>query len=214
MPAPTSSGRCGHPPASRTRACPTRCTSTELVAPDTVNTMPEKTLEATFDHGEHRRRHRHRRLRRGARGARPARRASASTSPTSPRCSKTKASRSSSSRGTSCWTPSTAALERPGDRPMSFEHPRSAGAASGRRRDPARSWWPTSSRRASPAEDPTLWGPDAEAEAAKRLGWVDAVACLASAGRRDRRAPRRAASPRASTASSSPAWAAPRSRPR
>ncbi|MDY0909904.1 transaldolase [Microbacterium sp. CFBP9034] len=25
---------------------------TELVAPDTVNTMPEKTLEATFDHGE------------------------------------------------------------------------------------------------------------------------------------------------------------------
>src|SRR4029453_16452994 len=25
---------------------------TELVAPNTVNTMPEKTLEATFDHGE------------------------------------------------------------------------------------------------------------------------------------------------------------------
>ena len=25
---------------------------TELVAPGTVNTMPEKTLEATFDHGE------------------------------------------------------------------------------------------------------------------------------------------------------------------
>ena len=24
---------------------------TELAAPDTVNTMPEKTLEATFDHG-------------------------------------------------------------------------------------------------------------------------------------------------------------------
>lgn len=25
---------------------------TELVAPNTVNTMPEKTLDATFDHGE------------------------------------------------------------------------------------------------------------------------------------------------------------------
>ena len=31
---------------------------TELVAPGTVNTMPEKTLEATFDHGVDHRRHR------------------------------------------------------------------------------------------------------------------------------------------------------------
>ena len=57
---------------------------TELVAPGTVNTMPEKTLEATFDHGEIAGRHRHRRLRRRRRGARLARRASASTSTTSP----------------------------------------------------------------------------------------------------------------------------------
>ena len=50
-PAPTASARCGPRPASRTRRCPTRSTSTELVAPGVVNTMPEKTLEATFDHG-------------------------------------------------------------------------------------------------------------------------------------------------------------------
>ena len=51
-PAPTRSGRCGRRPASRTRTTPTRCTSTDLVVADTVNTMPEKTMEAFADHGE------------------------------------------------------------------------------------------------------------------------------------------------------------------
>ena len=46
------SARCGRRPASRTRPTTTRCTSTELVAPDTVNTMPEATLDAVADHGE------------------------------------------------------------------------------------------------------------------------------------------------------------------
>ena len=44
--APTSSVRCGPRPASRTRPTTTPCTSTELVAPNTVNTMPEATLDA------------------------------------------------------------------------------------------------------------------------------------------------------------------------
>ena len=48
----------------------------------------------------------------------------------------------------------------------------------------------TWSPRASPRQDPTLWGPDAEAEAAKRLGWIEAAAISAAAGRRDRRAAR------------------------
>ena len=38
------SGRCGRRPASRTRTTPTTCTSTTLVGPDTVNTMPMPTL--------------------------------------------------------------------------------------------------------------------------------------------------------------------------
>ena len=38
---------------------------TELVVADTVNTMPEKTLRAYADHGEHPRRHGHRHRRAG-----------------------------------------------------------------------------------------------------------------------------------------------------
>ena len=48
----TSSARCGRPPASRTPPTATRCTSIDLVAPNTVNTMPAKTLEAMADHGD------------------------------------------------------------------------------------------------------------------------------------------------------------------
>ena len=73
-------------------------------------------------------------------------------------------------------------------------------------------------RRRSPAgwlaQDPTLWGPDAEAEAAKRLGWVDLPEHVAAAARRARGAARRAARARASTTSCSAAWAARRWRPR
>ena len=50
--APTSSVRCGPRPASRTRRTRTPCTSTSWSRPDTVNTMPEATLDATADHGE------------------------------------------------------------------------------------------------------------------------------------------------------------------
>ena len=57
---------------------------TELVAPGTVNTMPEKTLEATFDHGEIAGDTVTGAYADAARRVRPARRASASTSPTSP----------------------------------------------------------------------------------------------------------------------------------
>ena len=49
--APSRSDRCGHRPASRTRPTTTPCTSCELVAPGTVNTMPEATLDAVADHG-------------------------------------------------------------------------------------------------------------------------------------------------------------------
>ena len=65
------------------------------------------------------------------------------------------------------------------------------------------------------AQDATLWGPDAEAEAAMRL--VLGRACrqlLAAAGRRDRRAARRARGRGRRPRRAVPAWAARRSRPR
>ena len=46
------SGRCGPRPASRTPPTTTRCTSSSWSRPDTVNTMPETTLDAVADHGE------------------------------------------------------------------------------------------------------------------------------------------------------------------
>ncbi len=49
--APACSARCGRAPAPRTRPTPTCCTSTSLIGPDTVNTLPEATLEAFDDHG-------------------------------------------------------------------------------------------------------------------------------------------------------------------
>ncbi len=49
-PAPARSGRCGHPPASRTLPTPTPAYVTELAAPGTVNTMPEATLHAVHHH--------------------------------------------------------------------------------------------------------------------------------------------------------------------
>ena len=51
-PARTSSARCGPRPASRTRRTTTRCTSSSSSAPNTVNTMPEATLDAVADHGK------------------------------------------------------------------------------------------------------------------------------------------------------------------
>ena len=77
---------------------------TELVAPNTVNTMPEKTMDAVADHG----------VITGdtvpAAGRSPKRSSissprSASTSPTCSWSSRTRASTSSRSRGRSCWRP-------------------------------------------------------------------------------------------------------------
>ena len=84
---------------------------TELVAPGVVNTMPEKTLEATFDHGEIEGDTVTGAYADAGRRARRAGRASASTTTTSPPCSSARASRSSSCRGTSCSTPVRTALE-------------------------------------------------------------------------------------------------------
>ncbi len=50
-PARTRSARCGPRPASRTRPTTTRCTSSTWSRPNTVNTMPEATLDAVADHG-------------------------------------------------------------------------------------------------------------------------------------------------------------------
>ncbi len=50
--APTPSVRCGPRPASRIRAYSDTMYVTELVVANTVNTMPEKTLQAFADHGE------------------------------------------------------------------------------------------------------------------------------------------------------------------
>ena len=55
----------------------------ELVAPGTVNTMPEATLDAVADHGEITRRHRRRHLRRRPGRSSPRSRRSASTTTTS-----------------------------------------------------------------------------------------------------------------------------------
>ena len=83
--APTRSARCGPRPASRTRTTPTPCTSPTSSSPDTVNTMPEKTLDAVADHGEVAGDTVTGRLRRGRRGARQPRARSASTTTTSSR---------------------------------------------------------------------------------------------------------------------------------
>ena len=94
----TRSARCGPRPASRTRLRrhPLR---RRAVAPGTVNTMPEATLDAVADHGRRPRRHVHRdraapRRRRSTLSPR-----SGSTSTTSSRCSRSRASRSSRTPG-------------------------------------------------------------------------------------------------------------------
>ena len=45
------SGRCGPRRRPRTRPTPTRCYVDELIGPDTVNTLPEATIDAFEDHG-------------------------------------------------------------------------------------------------------------------------------------------------------------------
>ena len=76
-----------------------------LIGPDTVNTMPEETIDAFLDHGTVRP-HGRRRPGGGRRHARPPWRTSGSTSTTSARCSRTRASPPSRSRSTSSSGPS------------------------------------------------------------------------------------------------------------
>ncbi len=64
------------------------------------------------------------------------------------------------------------------------------------------------------AQDPTLWGPDAESESAIRLGWTEAVSIARPMVAGHRGAARQAPSRRCRTISSSAGWAAPRSLPR
>ena len=150
---------------------------TELVAPGVVNTMPEKTLDATFDHGvvtgdtDHprlRRRQRHperprrprhllQRRRRGARIRRP--------------------------RQVRGQLEGTAGRRRGRPRrctegrivPMSTLSYDATGAArlALEQHLPALVEDKVATRIF--AKDPTLWGPDAEAEASVRLGWVEAA---------------------------------------
>ena len=75
----------------------------ELIGPDTVNTLPDATIEAFADHGTLRRAGRRRR-RRGARRCGPSWPRSASTSTTSPHSSSARASRASRRASTSCST--------------------------------------------------------------------------------------------------------------
>ena len=86
---------------------------TELVVADTVNTMPEKTLRAYADHGEHHGDAVTGTGRAGPGGVRRARRAWASTSPTCSSCWRTRASTSSRSPGPSCWRRSRASSTAP-----------------------------------------------------------------------------------------------------
>ena len=156
--------------------------------------MPEKTLEATFDHaplhgdavtGSYAQAQavldelaaRRRRLRRRDRAARDAR-----------------ASRSSSSRGTNCSIRSRQPWSRPalGGREVSVTVVATGAAAEAVDRivpqlvaDHVASGITTL--------DSTLWGPEAEDEASKRLGWTEAVAISEPARRRHPRAARRAA---------------------
>ena len=175
---------------------PTPCTSPSSSPHGVVNTMPEKTLEATFDHGEIRGDTVTGAYDDARRGARRARARSASTTTTSPRCSSTRASRSSSCPGTSCSTPSAPRWRRHDERPH-----RGRATRRGRRRGPPHRPGPRGRPRrepASPRRTPTLWGPDAEDEASKRLGWTEAVAVVPPARRRDRGAARASSRPTAS----------------
>ena len=179
---------------------------TELVAPETVNTMPEATLEAVADHGEirgdtvrssydrpgpvfdraGRRRGRHGRRRRGY--------------------SRTRAWRSSRRAGSTC---------SPRSRPSSRRVADDGHGLGTVRADDALVADLVADRVASriAAGDATLWGPAAEEEAAVRLGWVTLRAARDRCSPRSRHS-RPTCAPRASTASCSAAWAGRRSLPR
>ena len=151
---------------------------TELVAPDVVNTMPEKTLDAVADHGEITgdtvtgnyadANQRPRRARRARHLLQRRRR----------RCSSPRASTSSS---TSWQRAAGRRPGRPGPPPEGVQKDHDAAQLAPRaprrqavRPAPARTWSRTRSPPGSSPRTPPLWGPDAEAEASIRLGWVEA----------------------------------------
>ena len=181
---PATAGRCSPTPAPtaqrplwastgvKNQAYPDTLYVTELVVADTVNTMPEKTMEAFADHGEVKGDTVTGTRRRGPGGLRPARRASASTSTTCCWCSSTRASTSSRSRGTEL-VDSTGQMDRPrwrrqdrtGHERDSLEHrERRSGPE---RRSSCSSATPT--RRPSPAPS-SSWSTDQVASRHRRPG--------------------------------------------
>ena len=156
----------------------------ELVAPDTVNTMPEATLDATADHGEITRRHHPRQLRGGQRKVLDALDEARHLLRRSRRsCSRTRAWRSSSVAGSSCWRPSRPPwTKRRGLGRHELAGLRSIGSGAGR--CPPAHATPCRGQGRVPDcdQDETLWGPEAEAEAAIRLGWVEPRRSPAAAG--------------------------------
>ena len=175
--------------ASRTPTTPTRCTSPSSSSPDTVNTMPEKTLR-----GDRRPRRDHRRPRSPARTTTPA--ADAST-PSSGRHLLRRRHRRPRARGRRQVRDVLGRAAR--DRARQLEAG-DQGRERGPRASPPRARPPTpiaahvptlvADRVASRlfAQDATLWGPAAEAEASKRLAL--GRACTAPRGRSSARSPR------------------------
>ncbi len=148
---------------------------TELVAPGTVNTMPEKTLEATFDHGE-----------------------IAGDTVTGAYAGAHGVFDQLAAVGVdfadvtqvledegvdkfiASWhelkdTVADRTAARPRRSPDELSAPPERTRQVRRGRDPARVSSPSLIASGITAGDPSLWGPDAEAEASQRLGWVDAV---------------------------------------
>ena len=188
----------------------------ELVAPGTVNTMPEKTLDAAADHGEVTGDTVTRHLRRG-REVLDASSARHRLRRRSPRLEKEGVDKFETVLGRAARTVERHRCELAGQATT-------RAALDGRRRRGAGRARP--SRRTCPTlvEDagrqPAL-RPGRHAVGPRGRGRVGQAAVLgrpapdlAAARRRDRRPARRAAATRASTASCSAAWAAPRWRPR
>ena len=174
MPAPTCSVRSGPRPASRTRRCPTRSTSPSSSprAPSTRcprrrSRPPSTTASIAGDTVTGAYADAHEVLDAARRGRRRLRRRHR-------RCSRTRASRSSSSPGTSCSTPSRPRCERRG-RTMSFDIHLSGHVKAVVDADAPRLVADLVASRHHRAATPSLWGPDAEAEASQRLGWIEAV---------------------------------------
>ena len=183
----------------------------ELVAPDTVNTMPMQTLLAAARAlGDHRRHGGPGPVRR-ARARSPRRGSTWTTS--RPSCSRT-----GSSCSRSRWTgliegvddrrEAVVTSRPPTIRPRSPRSSRGRSASGSARRSPSsvaqRVW----------RKDVTLWGPEGTPEVENRLGLADHLRADARAGRRPARLRRRGARPTASPTARCWAWAAPRSAPR